>query len=246
MPLVLRLKELAAARPRFGYPRLWMILRREGWRVNKKRIHRLYKLLGLQLRLRNKKKRLSHVRVPQEQAQYPNERWSMDFIADRTESGQQFRVLAVIDLFTRECLLLKAGVALTAEKVVACLESLRSRRGLPKSITIDNGSEFASKKMDAWAYCQEVALDFIRPGKPVENAFVESFNGRLRDECLNINIFHSVDDAQGKLEAWLKDYNTVRPHTSIGNIPPEEFSERFKNLALEGEFLNQEVVQFSG
>lgn len=242
----MRLKELAAARPRFGYPRLWMLLRREGWRVNKKRIHRLYKLLGLQLRLRNKKKRLSHARVPQEQAQHPNDRWSMDFITDRTDEGKQFRVLAVIDLFTRECLLLKAGVALTGEKVVACLEALRSTRGLPKSITIDNGSEFASKKMDAWAYCHEIALDFIRPGRPVENAFVESFNGRLRDECLNTNIFYSLEDAQCKLEVWLKDYNTTRPHTSIGNIPPEEFSERFKNLALEGKFLNQEVVQFSG
>lgn len=214
--------------------------------MNKKRIHRIYKFLGLQLRLRNKKKRLSHARVPLEQARHPNDRWSMDFITDRTDEGKQFRVLAVIDLFTRECLLLKAGVALTGEKVVACLEALRSTRGLPKSITIDNGSEFASKKMDAWAYCHEIALDFIRPGRPVENAFVESFNGRLRDECLNTNIFYSLEDAQRKLEAWLKDYNTTRPHTSIGNIPPEEFSERFKNLALEGKFLNQEAVQFSG
>ncbi len=223
-----------------------MLLRREGWLVNKKRIHRLYKLLGLQLRMKNKKKRLSHVRVPQEEAQRPNDRWSMDFITDRTDDGRQFRVLAVIDMFTRECLVLKAGVALTGENVVFALEDLKHTRGLPKSITIDNGSEFASKKMDAWAYCQGVALDFIRPGKPVENAFVESFNGRLRDECLNMNIFYSLEDAQGKLESWLKDYNTTRPHTSIGNIPPEEFSERFKNLALEGKFLNPEVVQFSG
>lgn len=238
----MRLKELAAARPRFGYKRLWLLLRREGWLVNHKRIHRLYKAVGLQLRYKNRKKRLSHARVPLSMPQEPNERWSMDFISDRLEDGRQFRILAVIDLFSRECLLMRAGISLTGADVVESLEGLRQKRPLPQAITVDNGSEFISKKMDAWAYYYGVKLDFIRPGKPVDNAFVESFNGRFRDECLNVNIFHSLEDAREKLEAWLKDYNVVRPHTAIGNLSPEEYAGRFKNLASEGRNLNLEVA----
>lgn len=243
-PLLLRLKELAATRPRFGYMRLWLLLRREGWIVNRKRIHRLYKLAGLQLRYKNTKKRLSHTRVPLCMPHKPDERWSMDFITDRLENGQQFRILAVIDLFSRECLVLKAGASLTGAHVVQSLEEIRCSRQLPKAITVDNGSEFISKKLDAWAYFHGVKLDFIRPGKPVENAFVESFNGRFRDECLNTNIFSSLGDVQEKVEVWLNDYNVVRPHSAIGNLSPAEYAERFKNLASEGKNLNLEVVQF--
>jgi putative transposase len=240
----MRLKELAAARPRFGYKRLWLLLRREGWRVNHKRIHRLYKLVGLQLRYKSKKKRPSHARVPMAMPEKLNQCWSMDFISDRLDNGQQFRILAVIDLFSRECLIMKAGTSLTGTHVVKSLEEIRRNRPLPQAITVDNGSEFISKKLDAWAYFYGVKLDFIRPGKPIENAFVESFNGRLRDECLNTNIFNSLSDVQEKLESWLKDYNVARPHSAIGNLSPAEFAERFNNLASEGKNLNLEAVQF--
>ena len=147
--------------------------------MNHKRIYRLYKLLGLQLRYKNKKKRPSYVRVPIAKPQKLNQCWGMDFISDRLDNGQQFRILAVIDLFSRECLMLKVGVSLTGTHVVKSLEEIRKNRSLPQAITVDNGPEFISKKLDTWAYYYGVKLDFIRPGKPVENAFVESFNGRL-------------------------------------------------------------------
>ena len=140
--------------------------------------------------------------------------------------------------------MMKAGTSLAGSHVVKSLEEIRRNRSLPQVITIDNGSEFISRKLDAWAYYYGVKLDFIRPGKPVENAFVESFNGRLRDECLNTNIFNSLSDVQEKLESWLKDYNVTRPHSGIGNLSPAEFAERFNNLASEGKNLNLEAVQF--
>jgi len=136
----------------------------------------------------------------------------MDFISDRLDNGQQFRMLAVIDLFSGECLMLKAGTSLTGAHVVKLLEEIGRNRPLPQAITVNSGPEFISKKLDAWAYFYGVKLDFIRPGKPVENAFVESFNGRLRDECLNTNILNSLSDVQEKLESWLKGYNVIRPH----------------------------------
>ena len=212
--------------------------------MNHKRIHRLYKALGLQLRYKSKKKRPSHARIPLTVPCKINESWSMDFISDRLENGQQFRILVIIDLFSRECLILKTGISLKGADVVKSLEEVRMNRDLPQAITVDNGSEFISKKLDAWAYYHGVKLDFIRPGKPIENAFVESFNGRLRDECLNTNIFNSMADAQKKLESWLNDYNFSRPHSAIGNLSPVEFAGRFKNLASEGRNLNLDVVQF--
>ena len=242
-PLIMRLKEMAAVRPRFGCRRLYILLRRDGWQVNHKRIHRLYKLLGLQLRRKSKKIRVSQPRVPLEAPKSANDSWSMDFMCDRLESGQRFRIFTLLDLFTRECLLLKAGVSLTGVQVVSFLEEVRKWRKLPRAITVDNGPEFISKKMDAWAYYQEVKLNYIRPGKPIENAFIESFNGRLRDECLNANIFFSVEDAQKKLDAWREDYNHKRPHSAIGNKTPAEFAGRYRNLASESRILNLELVQ---
>lgn len=174
----------------------------------------------------------------------PFEHLSPTFISDRLDNGQQFCILALIDLFSRECLMLKAGVSLIGTHVVKLLEEIKKNRSLPQAITADNGPEFISKKLDVWAYYYDVKLDFIRPGKPVENAFVESFNGRLRDECLNTNIFNSLLDVQEKLESWLKDYNVIRPHSGIGNLPPAKFAERFNNLASEGKNLNLEAVQF--
>jgi len=222
----LRVKEIAQARPRFGYLRIHILLRREGWRVNKKRVYRIYCEEGLKVRTKTRRKRPSHLRVIAPPPQGQNERWSMDFIQDRLLDGRKFRTLTVVDQFTRQCPILEADFSLTGKKVSEALERLAKRHGYPKTITVDNGTEFISKAMDLWAYENHVKLDFIRPGKPVENAYIESFNGRLRDECLNANVFVSLADARAKLEAWRLDYNEHRPHSSIGNLTPAEFAKR--------------------
>jgi putative transposase len=223
----MRIRELAEARPRFGYRRVHVLLRREGWAVNHKRTYRLYAEEGLSVRYKGRRrKRGSHLRVLPPSALAPNERWSMDFVADALDDGRRFRTLTVVDVFTRECLALESDVSLSGRKVAAVLARVAGQRGFPKVITVDDGSEFFSKEMDSWAYKSGVKLDFIRPGKPVENAFIESFNGRLRDECLNAELFLSLDDARRKLLEWRLDYNERRPHSSIGNLTPTEFAER--------------------
>lgn len=220
----MRLRELAEVRRRFGYRRLHVLLRREGWAVNAKRVYRLYKLEGLAVRTRKRKKRASHLRVMPIAPVAPNERWSMDFVQDSLIDGRRFRVLTVVDVFTRECLAAHADSSLSGHKVAEVLDRIGLERGSPKQITVDNGTEFYSKAMDAWAYRQGVKLDFIRPGKPMENGYIESFNGRLRDELLNAELFSDLLDARQKLEAWRRDYNEHRPHSSIGNLTPIEFA----------------------
>jgi putative transposase len=222
--LRMRLKDLAANRVRFGYRRLTILLKREGWRVNAKRIYRLYSEEGLTVRTKYRRKAASRSRVPQAVATAPNQRWSMDFVSDRLVDDRWFRVLTVVDQFTRECFLLYADRALSGEKVAAELERIVRERRVPTSITVDNGSEFASRAMDTWAYGHGIHLDFIRPGKPVENGYIESFNGRLRDECLNVSLFFSLEDARQKLEQWRKDYNQARPHSALGDQAPEAFA----------------------
>jgi putative transposase len=217
-----RLRELAASRVRYGYRRLTVLLRREGWKVNAKRIYRLYCQEGLIVRTKKRKKAASHPRVPQGVASGPNQRWSMDFIHDRLADGRAFRVLTVVDQYTRECLLLLADTSLSGEKVAAALNLVVAERGAPQSITVDNGTEFASRAMDAWAYGHGIQLDFIRPGRPVENGYIESFNGRLRDECLNVQVFFSLADARQKLGEWRHDYNHVRPHSALADHAPAE------------------------
>ena len=197
-----RMRELAASRVRFGYRRLTVMLRREGWVVNAKRIYRLYTEDGLAVRTKVRKKIARPSRVPALRATRPNEQWSMDFVAARLIDGRWFRVLTVVDQFTRECLLLLADSSLTGQKVALALSQVIAARGAPVSITVDNGTEFASKAMDVWAYQYRVQLDFIRPGKPVENSYIESFNGRLRDECLNVEVFFTLADVRQKLERW--------------------------------------------
>lgn len=224
--VTLRLKELAAVRVRYGYRRLTILLRREGWRVNAKRVYRLYRQENLSVRTKVRKKRAAQPRVPLSRATGPNQRWSMDFMTDRLAQGGSFRVLTIVDQFSRECPLLEAGLSLTGQQVVECLERLALFRGLPESITVDNGAEFCSRAVDAWAYQRGVKLDFIRPGKPVENGFIESFNGKLRDECLNTEIFFTLEDARHKLERWRKDYNEQRPHSALGGLPPMEHLRR--------------------
>ena len=223
-PLLMRLRELAAARVRFGYRRLTVLLKREGWRVNAKRIYRLYREEGLAVRTRRRTKAALRQRRPLAAARKPNERWSMDFVHERLLDGRWLRILTVVDQFTRECVLLAAQGRFSGERVGEVLETALWARGKPLSITVDNGAEFASRALDAWAYRHGIELQFIRPGKPVENGYIESFNGRLRDECLNAHVFLSLEEMRTRLEAWRRDYNRVRPHSALGDRAPEEFA----------------------
>ena len=224
LDLRLRLRELAASRVRYGYRRLTVLLRREGRTVNVKRVYRLYREEGLQVRTKKRAKRASHVRVPLATATRPNQRWSMDFVSDRFADQRWFRILTVMDQFTKEGLCTHADRKQSGQKVVEQLNQLVAVRGAPDSITIDNGSEFAGREMETWAYENGVKLDFIRPGKPVQNGFIESFNGRLRDECLNLEIFFDLKDARDKIESWRRDYNRNRPHSALDDRTPEELA----------------------
>lgn len=221
-----RLRELAGNRPRYGYRRLTVMLRREGWKVNTKRVYRIYREDNLGVRTAKRKKRSTHLRVPLPEATRPNQRWSMDFVSDRLADGRWFRVLTVLDQYTRECLCAYADRSQTGEKVVMQMKRLALRHGVPESITTDNGSEFAGRAMETWGHQNNVKLDLIRPGKPVENGYIESFNGRLRDECLNGEIFFDLADARQKLERWRTDYNEHRPHSSLDDRTPAEFAKR--------------------
>ncbi len=223
----MRIKEIAAVRVRYGYKRIHVLLRREGWKINHKRVHRLYCGEGLNLRVKHKRKRPgAALRLPRQQAKGMNDTWSMDFVCASLFNGSRFRVLTVVDNFSRECLAVEVGQSLRGEQVVAVLNRLKRVRGLPGSIRVDNGSEFVSKAVDKWAYENKVVLDFSRPGKPIDNAFVESFNGSFRDECLNVNWFLSFEDACVKIEAWRNEYNEFRPHSSLGNLTPADFARR--------------------
>ncbi len=219
-----RLKELAAERRRYGSPRLMVLLRRDGFTDNHKRIERVYREEGLQVKRRKRKRTCRSTRARQiEVPDQPNQRWSMDFVTDSIVTGRRFRALAIVDDYSRECPAIEVDTSMGGRRVVGVLERLSETRGLPETITMDNGPEFAGRALDEWAYRKGVKLSFIRPGKPIENAFAESFNGRLRDECLNTNWFLSLKHARGVIEDWRKDYNTVRPHSSWGGLAPEEF-----------------------
>lgn len=213
------------ARPRFGYERIHILLIREGWQVGRKRVHRLYKLEGLQVRMRvRRRKRMSLHRGPVPVATDGSQYWAMDFVHDQLLNGRKFRVLTVIDKWHRQCVALQADFALTGQSVVDALTGIASERKLPQAITVDHGTEFTSKVLDEWCYRRGVKLDFIRPGKPTENGMIESFNGRLRDECLNAHEFTSLDHVRVVLQAWQDDYNHRRPHGSLGHLTPSEFA----------------------
>ena len=219
-----RLRELAQERRRFGYRRLTVLLRREGWTVNHKRVYRLYREERLSVRQRKRKRIGAVERQPLAIATRANERWSMDFISDALSEGQKFRSLNIVDDFSRECLSAEVDTSIPGARVVRVLERLRDRRGLPKVLVMDNGPEFAGRAVDVWAYKEGVKLHFIEPGKPVQNAFIESFNGKMRDECLNEHWFLSLGEARETIEAWRRDYNEVRPHSALGNRTPQEFA----------------------
>ena len=227
----MRIKEIAATRVRYGYKRIHVLLQREGWRVNHKRIHRLYCEEGLNLRVKKSKrqKRAAQRRIRTEPWAL-NESWSMDFVSDSLFDGRRFRGLTLVDNFSRECLGIKVDQSIKGSHVAELLEETIIKRGVPKSIRVDNGPEFVSKALDQWAYQNQVALDFSRPGKPTDNALIESFNGSFRDECLNVNWFLSLDDAKDKIEEWRQDYNDFRPHSSLGNMTPGDFAQKARIL----------------
>jgi putative transposase len=225
--LRLRIKEITDTRVHYGYRRVHVLLRREGYQDNVKRVYRLYREAGLSLRLkRPRRNKAAKGRQPKQQFSFVNETWSMDFVADALFDGRKIRMLTVVDCYTRECLAIDVGQSLKGEDVVMSLQSICAERGLPRSIKTDNGSEFISKSMDKWAYERGVELDFSRPGKPTDNARVESFNGRLRQECLNAHWFLSLDDAKAKISAWKAYYNESRPHSSLQWDTPAEFARR--------------------
>ena len=224
-----RIKEIAAARVRFGMWRIHALMRREGWVINHKKTHRIYCEEGLNLRRKRPRRRVSAAhRLQRPHVSRANVCWSMDFVADNLFNGRRIRALTVVDNFTRECLAITVGRKLTGEDVVSTMEHIQSLRGTPERIQVDNGSEFISRALDLWAYENSVTLDFSRPGKPTDNPFIESFNGSFRDECLNLNWFLSIDDARTKIEAWRIDYNEYRPHSSLGDVPPNVFAEEVK------------------
>ena len=219
-----RLKELAVKRMRFGYRRLTAMLTREGMAANHKRVYRLYQEEGLAMRMRTRRRIRWRGSVAHPAASRPNERWSMDFLSDCVSTGKVIRMLTIVDDCTRECPAIEVDTSLGGLRVRRVLERMATERGLPEAIVVDNGPEFRGRALAAWSEQRGVRLEFIQPGKPVQNAFVESFNGRLRDECLNANWFTSLNDARRKIETWRRDYNEQRPHSSLAYMPPAEFA----------------------
>jgi putative transposase len=220
-----RLHELASERPRFGYRRLHVLLRREGHAVNRKRVYRLYKTAGLAVRRRRRRKLRATRPLPIIVLERPNQRWSMDFVHDYLTDGRRLRTLNIVDAFTRECLAIEVDTSLPAARVVRVLDRLVWEYGLPESLRVDNGPEFISTALDRWAFQHGVALDFIQPGKPTQNAHVESFNGHFRDECLAQAHLATVPRARAEIELWRVDYNCVRPHSSLGYLTPKAFGD---------------------
>jgi putative transposase len=225
-PLRQRMCEIAQARVRYGARRIHVLLRREGWAVNHKRVHRIYVQAGLNLRAKKPRRRkAAATRLDRPILTSADQLWSMDFVADALFDGQRFRALTIVDNFTRECLAIEVAASLRGDDVVATLDHLRQLRRGPARIQVDNGPEFISMVLDRYAYEQGITLDYSRPGKPTDNPFIESFNGSLRDECLNTHWFLSLADAREKIESWRADYNHFRPHSSLADRSPVQFAE---------------------
>ena len=226
-----RLKEIAETRVRYGFPRIQILLRREGWRDNHKRTYRIYKEEGLNLR--SKRPRRNKTAAHRQQRPLltgPHQCWSMDFVSDQLFDGRRFRALTLVDNYSRECLEIEVGQNLKGIDVVAVMERIKAMRGVvPQRIQCDNGSEFISKALDKWAYDNQVTIDFSRPGKPTDNPFIESFNGSFRDECLNVNWFLSLEDAKEKIQLFKEEYNGFRPHSSLSGLTPNEVVQQHSN-----------------
>jgi putative transposase len=225
-PLRSRLLELARAKPRYGYRRLHVLLRRAGEVVNHKRVHRVYQEAGLMIR-RKKRKHCRRAALPLRVCTAPNQEWALDFVHDAVASGRTIRVLSVEDAYTRECLALEVDTSFASRRVTRVLEAIIAERGLPQAIRCDNGPELTSRHMLAWCVERKIALDNIEPGKPTQNGRLESFNGRLREECLNVSWFENLFDARRKIAAWKKEYNEERPHSSLGYLTPAAFARQW-------------------
>ena len=216
-----RIKEITETRMRYGYRRVHVMLLREGWMINTKRTRRIYAELGLQLRNKTPKRRVkAKLREDRAPASTLNETWAMDFVHDQLAMGKKLRVLTVVDIFSKFSPVVDPRFSYRAEDVVRTLEKVCCEAGYPKTIRVDQGSEFVSRDLDLWAYANSVTLDFSRPGKPTDNAFIEAFNSKVRSECLNAHWFMSLDDARSKLEDWRRYYNEERPHSGIGQMTP--------------------------
>jgi putative transposase len=225
------LAELAGQKRRYGYRRLHVLLCREGWKINRKRTYRVYHEAGLMVRKRERKRIAGVERQEKLLAIGPNQSWSMDFISDGLVDGRRLRCLNIVDDFTKECLAIEVNTSLPGRRVVSVLKRLAEGHGLPRSVTVDNGPEFAGKALDEWAYRQGLRLSFIEPGKPQQNAYIESFNGKFRDECLNEHWLISMRHARQVIEDWRQEYNGERPHSwphsSLDYLTPSRFAERF-------------------
>lgn len=221
-----RLKELSAERRRFGYRRLHILLKREGWQVNWKKVYRIYKEEGLTVRKRGGRKRATGTRAPMPVPQGPNQRWSLDFVSDALSDGRRFRVLCVIDGFSRECLATVVDTSLSGIRVARELDRIAEVRGYPCMVVSDNGTELTSNAVLKWQQDRQVEWHYIAPGKPMQNGFVESFNGRLRDECLNEHLFSNLHHARQLITAWRTDYNHHRPHSSLDGLTPWEYRQQ--------------------
>lgn len=227
-----RLTELAAKKRRYGARRLHVLLRREGLVVNHKRTERLYRELGLSIRTKKRKRLVNALRLALPIPTRANETWAMDFIHDSLRDCRRLKCLTLVDVYTRECLNLEVDSSLPGSSVVAVLDRLRETRGKPRIIVVDNGPEFTGRILGEWAMAHDVQLAFIRPGKPIENAFIESFNGRFRDECLNEHWFSNVTQARVIIEDWRIEYNEDRPHSALGHLTPAEFARQADNDLL--------------
>ena len=226
--LRMRIKEIAGVRVRYGFWRIYILLRREGFIDNHKRMYRVYKEEGLNLRSkRPRRSKAAAHRMERPEVSNINHCWSMDFVADQLFDGRKFRALTIVDNYSRKCLYIYPQQSIKGGDVVNVMEDIFiSQEIVPERIQVDNGSEFISKALDKWAYENNITLDFSRPGKPTDNPFIESFNGSFRDECLNINWFLSLEDAKEKIEQWRVEYNRFRPHSSLdGKTPHEVFEE---------------------
>lgn len=229
----MRINEIAAVRVRYGYKRIHVLLQREGWNINHKRVYRIYCEEGLHLRKKRRKKAVSEPRIQNKvMVTGINECWSMDFVSDQLYNGKRFRALTIIDVYSRECLDIYVDQSIKGEGVVDVLNRIIMFRGLPKKIKVDNGPEFISRALDAWAYFKKVELEYSRPGKPTDNAHIESFNGSFRDECLNTHWFMSIEDARSRIEIWRKDYNDFRPHSALTHMTPTEFASAARPEAI--------------
>lgn len=219
----MRLRTLAAEQPRWGYRRLHVLLRREVGPINRKRVQRLYRLEGLAIRRRQRKRVARPPRGMTTPIWRAGEAWAMDFMQDVLVDGRRFRTLNVLDIVTRECLAIEVDTSLPGQRVVRLLDQLLLWHGTPKRITLDNGPEFTGQALDVWAYEHGVTLDFIEPGRPMQNGYLESFNGKFRDECLNVHWFRSLADARRLISTWKEGYNTERPHSALGGRTPAEY-----------------------